>query len=98
MSVEELLEVLRAIEEESTIEDLGDEICLNWGNINERHKLVKDAVNIATIALIRDDGERNFENEFVLKNNGYGVMALEEDRCGWLLGGIITQKGIIAYG
>ena len=98
MSVEELLGVLRGIEEESTIDDLGDEICLNWGNVKERHKLVQDAAALATVLLISDDGERNFENEFVLKNNGYGVMALEQDRCGWLLGGILTQKGIIAYG
>ena len=98
MSVEELLEVLRGIEEESTIDNLGEEICLNWGNVKERHKLIQDATTIATDVLIRDDGERNYENEYVLRDKGYGVIALEQDRCGWLLGGIITQKGIIAYG
>lgn len=98
MSVEDLLGLLQGIEDESTIDDLGEEICLNWGNVKERHKLIQDAATLATDVLIRDDGERNFENEFVLKNNGYGVMALEQDRCGWLLGGIVTSKGIIAYG
>ena len=98
MSVEELLGVLRGIEEESTIDNLGDEICLNWGNVKERHKLVQDAAALATVLLISDDGERNFVNEFVLRNKGYEVIALEQDRCGWLLGGIVTPKGIIAYG
>lgn len=98
MSVEDLLGLLKGIEEESTIDDLGEEICLNWGNVKERHRLIQDAATLATEVLIRDDGERNFENEFTLRNSGYGVMALEQDRCGWLLGGILTPKGIIAYG
>jgi hypothetical protein len=98
MSVEDLLCLLQGIEEESTIDDLGEEICLNWGNVKERHKLIQDAATLATDVLIRDDGERNYDNEYVLRDKGYGVIALEQDRSGWLLGGIITQKGIIAYG
>ena len=98
MSVEDLLGLLQGIEDESTIDDLGEEICLNWGNVKERHKLIQDAATLATDVLIRDDGERNFENEFKLVNKGYSVFPLEEDRCGWLVGGILTPKGIIAYG
>ena len=98
MSVEELLDVLKGIDEEPTIDDLGEEICLNWGLLSERHKLIQDATNLATYALIKENGERNFENEFKLVNKGYSVFPLEEDRCGWLVGGILTPKGIIAYG
>ena len=98
MSVEELLDVLKGINDEPTIDDLSEEICLNWGHLSDRHKLIQDATTLATDVLILENGERNFENEYTLKIKGYGVIPLEEDRCGWLVGGIITPKGIIAYG
>jgi len=98
MSVEELLQVLRGINEEPTIEDLSQEVCLNWGLLEERHKLIQDATRLAESLLIGDKGERNFENEFKLRMEGYSVFPLEQDSCGWLVGGIMTPKGIIAYG
>jgi hypothetical protein len=33
-----------------------------------------------------------------MKNSNYDVFPIERDRFGWLIGGIQTSKGIIAYG
>lgn len=98
MTIQELIKVLRDIDIDQSIDDLGQEICLNWGTLSERNKLVQDATHLATELLINDNGERNFENEFKLRMEGYSVFPLEQDSCGWLVGGIMTPKGIIAYG
>jgi hypothetical protein len=98
MSVEELLATLDQIMNDNGIDALGDEVCLNWGLLEERDKIVQDATHLANLVLIKDDGERNIENEIKIKIAGYGVFALEQDGCGWLLGGILTPKGIISYG
>lgn len=98
MSIRTLVDTLHTICKNNSIEDLGQDNCLNWGILTERDKSIQDATLLANELLIQDDGERHFENEFVLKREGYVVFALEADRSGWLIGGILTPKGIIAYG
>ena len=96
MSVEDLVKALRNIENESTIDEVPGN--LNWGNVKERHKYVQDADHIAPIVLINEFGNRNIDAEYILKSNGFGIVCLESDGCGWLVGGILTEKGIVAYG
>jgi len=96
MSVEDLVEILRKIENESMIEEVPGN--LNWGNVQERHKYIQDADRIAPIVLIDEFGNRNENSEYIVKSNGFGIVCLESDGCGWLIGGILTEKGIIAYG
>jgi len=99
MSVGELIATLHAIVAESTIEPVLDEdTCLNWGYIEERHQLIQNAVYLAECVLIKDDGERDYNAEIQVEMAGYRVRALEKDGFGWLVGGIETDKGVIAYG
>jgi hypothetical protein len=96
MSVQDLAETLRKIEFESMIEEVPG--TLNWGDITERHKYIQDADYMAPIVLIDENGNRNIDAEYYLKNNGFNIICLENDGFGWLVGGILTEKGIIAYG
>lgn len=98
MSSTELVIILHAIVAESTIDSVGEENCLNWGTLEERHSLVQNAANMATRVLIEDDGERNLQAECDLSMAGFYVFCLEKDSAGWLVGGIQTEKGVIAYG
>ena len=90
-----LVERLKAIE---NCEDIAENEILNWGYLNERHNLIQEAVQLADEVLLTPDGQRNFENEIFLCNNGFYVSCLEHDGFGWLAGGIETCKGIISYG
>jgi hypothetical protein len=48
--------------------------------------------------LFTAEGRCDWKNIKELQSKGYLVYALEKDRFGWLIGGIETRKGIIAYG
>jgi len=95
MSVSELAKVLGDIEACPEIEP--GEI-LNWGYLEDRHKLIQGAASLADALLTRDDGLRNYANECELSRAGFNVFCLEKDGFGWLTGGINTSKGVIAYG
>ena len=99
MSAGELITLLHAIVAENTIEPvLGEDTCLNWGYLEERHQLIQDAVDLADQVLIKEDGERNYSAEIQLEMAGFPVRCVEKDRFGWLAGGIETEKGTIVYG
>jgi len=95
MSISDLIKVLEDIEACQAIEP-GE--VLNWGYIDERHKLIQEAVYLADSLLILAGGLRNYANECELLREGFGVFCLEKDGFGWLTGGINTSKGVIAYG
>lgn len=97
MSVTDLITVLNAIENSDEIENR-DNCVLNWGYIEERHKLIQDAVALADKLLLFDSGKRNFDSEYKLAREGFPVSCLEKDSFGWISGGIYTTKGLIAYG
>jgi hypothetical protein len=57
--------------------------------------------NIAATAsaiLIDEEGNCNWENIHTLETNGFSVIPIEKDSFGWLIGGIVTKKGILTYG
>jgi hypothetical protein len=96
MSVADLISVLNAIQNSDEIEQT--ENVLNYGYIEDRHSLIQQAVALADQLLLTDDGRRNYTNETELVDRGFQVYCLERDSCGWLVGGIETSKGTIAYG
>ncbi len=98
MSTEELVCVLHAIMAEPTIEARGENQSLNWGDINDRHKLVQEAAYLAESVLIDENGERDMYAESILRLAGFDVFCMEKDSYGWLIGAIETDKGLITYG
>jgi len=98
MSTSELICLLHAIMAEPAIAAVGEEECLNWGYIEDRHTYIQEAVDMAEAVLVDGNGERNYSAEVALEMAGFPVRCLEQDRCGWLVGGIETEKGLIAYG
>lgn len=57
-----------------------------------------DIEALASHLLINECGECNWMNIDVLEENGFSVIPIEKDSVGWLIGGIVTTKGIITYG
>jgi hypothetical protein len=98
MTTIELVCVLHAIEAEPAIAARGEDQSLNWGNIDDRHALIQEAVDLAEQALIDEDGERDIQAEVTLALAGFPVRCIERDRRGWLIGAIETDKGLITYG
>lgn len=64
-------------------------------------KLYEDIVNIADSVLITPKGQAHYTNHNALSTltaGKYKVRCLEKDSFGWLIGGIVTPKGIVSYG
>jgi len=59
---------------------------------------IQEASSLATELFVTDEGSCNNENIIKFRKYGYNVFAIEQDRFGWILGGINTDKGIITYG
>ena len=62
------------------------------------HELIHNISNLAVVLLITEQGDCNWDNIMMSRNNGIDIFPLEQDRFGWLIGGIQTEKGIIQYG
>jgi len=85
--MESLLQLLLEFENnESISHDTNDLI---------KHREIEDA---ACELLIDSNGRCNWSNISILKSVGFDVIPIEKDRFGWLIGGIVTKKGIITYG
>jgi hypothetical protein len=97
MTTIELICVLHAIEADPSIAARGEDQSLNC-NIDERHALIQEAVDLAEQVLIDEDGERDIQAEVTLALAGFPVRCIEQDRSGWLIGAIETDKGLITYG
>ena len=98
MSASELICLLYAIVADETIDARGEDECLNGGYIGDRHELIQQAVDMADAVLVDENGERDWNAEMALTMAGFPVRCLESDGNGWLVGGIETEKGLIAYG
>mgnify|MGYP001164523644 CR=1 FL=1 len=60
---------------------------------------VSDLVDsMACQVLIQTDGRVNYGNAKILYKEGFDIIPLEKDSFGWLVGGIVTKKGIIKFG
>lgn len=90
--LERLLQLLEQIDENADIKDYGDSI------IPSDQQDVQEATDIANDILITPSGGVNWEYVEILRDHGYPVFPLERDRFGWLVGGIATKKGTIAFG
>lgn len=88
--MDNLIKLLKQLESDDTIESKD---ILDSGN-----SLVDDISREAEWLLVTDEGYCNWENMDKLKDEGYSVFPLERDNFGWLIGGISTTKGVIAYG
>jgi len=86
-SLEKLLILLKAIDEDPLQEDNYDKILHN-----------SLAEGLATDALIDETGHCIWDNHEILAHAGFSVFPGERDRFGWLTGCIQTKKGIIVYG
>lgn len=67
----------------------------------EIEKLYEDIGVIADSVLITPEGQAHYTNHNVLSTltaGKYTVKCLEKDSFGWLVGGIVTPKGIVLYG
>jgi hypothetical protein len=92
-----VISLIKAIEACEDINDRG-EGCLNYGYLDERHLLIQQVVSALDSLLVNDDGYRNYAAELDLEDAGYSVFCLEKDGFSWLVGGVQTNKGVIAYG
>lgn len=85
--MEALLQLLLAFEnDESISHDKNDFI---------KHREIE---GIACDVLIDSNGQCNWANISILKSVGFNVIPIEKDSFGWMIGGIVTKKGIITYG
>lgn len=48
--------------------------------------------------LVDSNGHCHWSNISIVKSAGFNVIPIERDRFGWVIGGIVTKKGIITYG
>jgi hypothetical protein len=92
---EELLEVLRKIEDGSILLKYTKEA--NYTFITSEDPDY-DFDGLCCAALIKSDGQHNSFEAQKLKDSGFNVFPLERDSFGWLIGGVKTSKGIISYG
>ena len=88
--MDNLINLLKKLESDDTIESKD---ILDSGN-----SLVDDISCEAESLLITDNGYCNWENIETLKDAGYSVFPIERDSFGWIIGGISTSKGVVAYG
>ena len=90
--MEELINLLKEIDEDVTIES-------KYGFIPEHsNQQVQEASNIATKILITEAGKCEWRNIGLLELEGFDVFPVESDRFGWLIGGIQTRRGVITFG
>ena len=61
-------------------------------------KLVAKFMKTANDLLVDVNGVPNHDNICRVQSAGYDVICLEKDKYGWLLGGVVTRKGVIAFG
>lgn len=90
--MDELIQLLEDIENDAQITGTEYDI------LSTNHLSVYEASNMAESMLITAEGRCDWKNIRELQSKGYLVYALEKDRFGWLIGGIETRKGVIAYG
>jgi hypothetical protein len=91
--MDRLIELLKEIDADVSLSDRNTDAVISHPNAIEIESLANDV-------LIADDGTAgcNWLNIEHLKSLGWPVFPLERDRFGWLIGGIQTKKGVIAYG
>jgi len=85
--MEELLQRLQQFETDTSVPDSETDFVEN-----------ADIEAAACSVLIDEDGQCRWDCIHVLETAGFSVIPIEKDSFGWLIGGIVTTKGIITYG
>jgi ABC-type molybdate transport system ATPase subunit len=88
--MERFLELIDKLEKDDTIKPCK--------YLSHRIDIVKEISHLADSVLITDDGHCDWNLIHILEDRHIYVFALEQDRFGWVIGGIPTTKGIITYG
>jgi hypothetical protein len=66
--------------------------------VSQPKDIVSNISDIANVLFITEEGHVNYENLVKVKSQGVYIFPLEQDRFGWLVGGVQTDKGIITFG
>jgi hypothetical protein len=85
--MDELVQLLQEFENDTALTYAEDEFVPNT-----------KAGAVASSVLIDEYGQCNWENIVILEKFDFYVIPVEQDSFGWLIGGILTKKGIITYG
>jgi hypothetical protein len=88
--MERLIELISLVEDDTSI-SVTD-------YLSTENPIVKEISIIANNLLITDGGACHWENIDFLNEQSIHVFAIEEDRFGWIIGGVQTKKGTITYG
>lgn len=89
--METLIELLRKVEEDDTIQKQGT-------YLDPEIPIIDEISNLAERFLITKGGFCHWSNIHFLEDMGFKAFPLERDSFGWLSGGIQTKKGVITYG
>lgn len=85
-----LINLLKKLESDDTIQPKDI--------LDPNNSIVHEIACEAESLLITSSGYCDWDNIEKLKEYGYMVFPLERDNFGWVIGGISTNKGVIAYG
>lgn len=79
------------------LQELEASDCPSAQYLPDENELVQQIADLACQYLI-EEGQCAWNNIDTLESNGYHVRCLSQDSFGWLMGGIVTKKGIVQYG
>jgi hypothetical protein len=66
--------------------------------LSEPTELISEISDLACELFITNSGKCNGDTIAEAGKHGINIFPVEQDRFGWLIGGIGTKKGIITYG
>jgi hypothetical protein len=80
------------------VKDLNNSDITEKEYLDEPDVLINKIIDIALVLFIDHNGHVDYDNILEVEKHGISVFPLEQDRFGWLIGGIGTKKGIIPFG
>ena len=103
-AVLELSQCINIIDSIARTHTPGHELTYNYlfseEDEDKGEELLFKASSLADDAFVTSDGQVNWDNitEFCKINKSCEVYPIEQDKFGWLIGGIKTLKGTITFG
>lgn len=89
--MEKLVKLIKEVEDS----DIPEQLHLS----SEDHCLVPQIVVLLEELFITAGGHIDFDaKDKFMETYGYELYPVEHDRWGWILGGLITKKGVIVFG
>ena len=98
--LKELLELIEELDGLAISLDGSDSYMFRLEDEGTCLKKLNRCYSIADEMLITSEGQVNWiaVGEITNKNKSLDIFPIEQDRFGWLLGGIRTKKGLITFG